>query len=318
MSSEALNIIFGGGAIGNREPWTDDAYLNEVFKILESHGVTTIDSAQLYGECEKKLGEIKAGDRLTIDTKWLGGWTPGSATKEGIVSSAKESIKKLGVKQVDIFYIHAPDSKTDIEETTAGVNEAHKLGLFKRFGLSNYSAEDVQAVYDTCKKNGYVLPTVYQGNYSPVARLQETKLFPTIRKLNMAFYAYSPLAGGFLTKTAQQVREGAGRFSEEALGGMYRQMYMKDSYLNALEQWEQVAKEEGCSRAELAYRWVTYHSPLKKSYGDGIIVGASTKEQLEQTLAGIEKGKLSDKACKGIDEIWDTIKHEAPYDNFSR
>merc|ERR1711939_673655 len=79
--------------------------------------VTTIDSAQLYGESEKRLGELKAGDRFTIDTKWLGGWTPGSATKEGIITSARESIKKLGVKQVDIFYIHAPDSKTDIEET---------------------------------------------------------------------------------------------------------------------------------------------------------------------------------------------------------
>ena len=100
MSSEGLNVIFGGGAIGNREPWIDEGYLNDVFKILESHGVTTIDSAQLYGECEKRLGEVKAGDRFTIDTKWLGGWTPGSTTKENIVNSAKESIKKLGVKQV--------------------------------------------------------------------------------------------------------------------------------------------------------------------------------------------------------------------------
>ena len=100
MSSEGLNVIFGGAAIGNSEPWIDEAYLNEAFKILESHGVTTIDSAQLYGESEKRLGELKAGDRFTIDTKWLGGWTPGSTTKENIVNSAKESIKKLGVKQV--------------------------------------------------------------------------------------------------------------------------------------------------------------------------------------------------------------------------
>lgn len=220
--------------------------------------------------------------------------------------------------QVDIFYIHAPDKDSPIEETVAGVNEAYKLGLFKRFGLSNYSAEDVQRVYDACKKNGYVLPTAYQGNYSPVTRLQETKLFPTLRKLNMAFYAYSPMAGGFLTKTAQQIKDGAGRFSEQALGGMYRDMYMKESFLNALAKWEVIANEEGCSRAELAYRWVAYNSPLKKSHGDAIIVGASSKQQLEQTLKGLANGPLSDKACKGIDEIWESVKDEAPYDNYSR
>ncbi len=190
--------------------------------------------------------------------------------------------------------------------------------MFKRFGLSNYSPEDVQKAYDIAKKNSYVLPTVYQGNYSPVARLQEDKLFPVLRKLGMAFYAYSPIAGGFLTKTAQQIKDGAGRFGPEALGGMYRDMYMKPSYLEALEKWEAIASEEGIPRAELAYRWVTYNSPLKKEQGDAIIVGASTVEQLEQTLKGIENGPLSKKAIEGIDKIWEEIKHEAPTDNFTR
>lgn len=220
--------------------------------------------------------------------------------------------------QVDVFYIHAPDAQTDINETVAGVDEVYKAGLFKRFGLSNYAAEDVQKVYDACKAKGYVLPTVYQGNYSPIARRQETVLFPTLRKLNIAFYAYSPLAGGFLTKTAQQIRDGAGRFSAEAIGGMYRDMYLKDSYLNALAKWEQIANEEGTTRAELAYRWVSYNSPLSNAHGDGIIVGASSLQQLEQTLTGIEKGRLSEKGVKAIDEIWESIKHEAPLDNFSR
>ncbi len=85
-----------------------------------------------------------------------------------------------------------PDSLTPIAETLAGVDEVYKLGLFRRFGLSNYQAADVQAVYDHCVEKGYVLPTVYQGTYSPVTRYQETILFPTLRKLGIAFYAYSP------------------------------------------------------------------------------------------------------------------------------
>jgi aflatoxin B1 aldehyde reductase len=108
--------------------------------------------------------------------------------------------------------MHAPDDCTPLSSTLAGVNEAYKKGYFSRFGLSNYRVEDVEAVYNHCNENGYVLPTVYQGNYSPVARKQDTLLFPTLRRLKIAFYAYSPLAGGFLTKTKEQVKQGAGRF----------------------------------------------------------------------------------------------------------
>jgi len=199
-----------------------------------------------------------------------------------------------------------------------GVNEVYKTGVFERFGLSNYSAEDVQKVYDVCKDKGFVLPTAYQGNYSPIARKQDTQLFPTLRKLGMAFYAYSPLAGGFLTKTKQQITDGAGRFNKEALGGMYLEMYGKPSYLEALSDWEAIANEAGCTRAELAYRWVTYNSPLKPEQGDGLILGASRLEQLEQTLKGLEAGPLSEDVVKKIDGVWEKIKHEAPTDNFSR
>ncbi|OCT49647.1 Aflatoxin B1 aldehyde reductase member 4 [Cladophialophora carrionii] len=318
MASQGIKVVFGAASIGNREPWIEKEYLEKAFDILLKHGVNTLDSAQLYGESEKRLGELNAGDKFIIDTKWMGGWQPGWATKENIVNTAKSSIEKLKVKQVDIFYIHSPDSKIDLEETLAGVNEVYKTGVFKRFGLSNYSPADVQKVYDIAKEKGYVLPTVYQGNYSPVARRQETELFPVLRNLGIAFYAYSPLAGGFLTKTAQQIKDGVSRFAPDALGGMYRDMYMKPSYLDALSVWEAIANEEGVTRAELAYRWVTYHSPLKKEQGDAIIVGASSTEQLEQSLTGIEKGPLSSKAAEGIDKVWDQVKHEAPLDNFTR
>jgi aflatoxin B1 aldehyde reductase len=219
--------------------------------------------------------------------------------------------------QVDIFYIHAPDSSVPLSETLAGVNEVYKKGLFTRFGLSNYQAADVEAVYAHCREHNYVLPSVYQGNYSAVARKQDTLLFPTLRKLKIAFYAYSPLAGGFLTKSKQQIADGAGRFGD-ALGGMYKDMYAKPAYLEALAEWEAIAQDVGCSKADLAYRWVTYNSPLKPEYGDGIIVGASTLKQLEQTMEGLKAGPLSAEAVKRIDHVWKTVEHEAPLDNYHR
>jgi len=209
------------------------------------------------------------------------------------------------------------DPSVPISETLAGINDVYKLGFFKRFGLSNYTAEGVEEIYAHCKEQGYVLPTAFQGNFSAVARRYETLLFPTLRKHNIAFYAYSPLAGGFLAKTKEQVQGGAGRFNNDVLGGMYNRMYNKPAMLEVLTEWEEIAKEAGCSRVDLANRWVKYNSPLSADHGDAIIVGAKDMEQMKLTIDGLKAGPLEDKTVKRIDEIWKKIEHESPIDNFS-
>lgn len=221
---------------------------------------------------------------------------------------------------MDIYYIHAPDNNADLDETLSAINEVYKSGFFKRFGLSNYKAEDVEKVYNHAKAKGYVLPSVYQGNYSAVARKQEDLLFPTLRKLGIAFYAYSPLAGGFLSKSKEDLEKGSGRFNNpsNAISSLYSGLYVKDSYLKALDEWASIAKDEGVSKADLAYRWVRFNSPLKPEQGDAIIIGASRIEQLKETLDSINGGPLSDNAVKRIDKIWESIAHEAPLDNFHK
>lgn len=287
--------------------------------MLEKGDCKVIDTAALYGQSEEIMGKAGAGERFIIDTKHKGGFPgKGNASAANVKADAENSKKMLGCN-VDIFYIHAPDADTPIADTLSGVNEVYKSGFFKRFGLSNYKAEDVQKVYDHCKEKGYPLPSVYQGNYSAVARKQEEVLFPTLRKLGMAFYAYSPIAGGFLTKTKQDIQDGKGRFDTSTpIGAMYAGMYSKPAYLEALEQWEQIAKDEGTTRADLAYRWVKYNSPLSNEHGDAIIIGASSLDQLKQTLDSINKGPLSENAVKRIDGVWKTIEHEAPLDNYHK
>jgi len=312
-----IKVVFGSAGVNPGAAFGSPEALQDVFDVLEKGNVKNIDTAALYGQSEEILGKAGAGKRFTLDTKLKGGFGNGSS-KDVIQSEATNSKKMLGV-DVDILYIHAPDHDTPLEETLAAVDAVHKSGFFKRFGLSNYQAKDVEAVYNHAKEKGYVLPTVYQGNYNPVARKQETLLFPTLRKLGIAFYAYSPIAGGFLTKTKQQVLEGAGRFdTSKPVGSMYSTMYAKPSYLEALAQWEKIASDEGCSRADLAYRWVRYNSPLKVEQGDAIIIGASRLEQLKETLDSINGGPLSDNAVKRIDEMWKTIEHEAPLDNYHK
>ena len=166
---------------------------------------------------------------------------------------------------------------------------------------------------------GYVLPSVYQGNYNPVSRLNEAELFPLLRKLKMSFYAYSPLAGGFLVKTPEFLAAGnQGRWDKSAsYGELYHKLYNKPSMLQALNQWEAISKESGIDKAALAYRWVTFNSHLTTKFGDGIIIGAGRLSQLEETLKWLEDGPLDSKATQQIDKVWDAVKHEAPFDNYS-
>jgi aflatoxin B1 aldehyde reductase len=310
-----LKIVFGGGAFISRETFP---HPEEVLQALENNGVKNVDTAILYGQSETILGEQHAGERFILDTKSPGGFDSGNALKpEVLKESAYNSLKTLKVKKVDIFYIHAPDSNFKPETWLPTLNELYKDGVFERFGLSNFLPEDVEHIYDLAREKGYVLPTAYQGNYNPLARRQEETLFPLLRKLKIAFYAYSPLAGGYLTKTRKQIEEGAGRFGKNARGEMYRGMYVKPTLLDALEEWEKIAAAEGTTRAELAYRWVNYHSPLKPEQGDAIIFGASSLKQLEETITGLRKGPLKPETVKAIDGVWESVSHEAPLDNYN-
>ncbi|KIW99167.1 uncharacterized protein Z519_00830 [Cladophialophora bantiana CBS 173.52] len=85
------------------------------------------------------------------------------------------------------------------------------------------------------------------------------------------------------------------------MGGMYDQMYLKESYLNTLADWEDIARGPGCSRAELAYRWVGNRGALEAEFGDGIVIGAGKFEQIGPTLHGLQKGRLKDTVSKRID-----------------
>jgi len=317
--STNLKLIWGTAFIAAKESfWSDESHLLEGFSLLKKHNVTTLDTAQLYNGSEEYLGTVGAGTThdFVIDTKWIGGFTKNKdlavQTTEHYLNTAKESIKKLGVPQVDIFYIHAPAYHAPIEPILKGVNEAYKAGLFRRFGLSNFPPAHVQRVYDVAKQQGYVLPSVYQGNYSAVARKLEDDLLPLLRKLGIAFYAYSPIAGGFLTKTREQIEAGESRFA----AGIYQDLYAKKSFLEALTEWRSIAQSEGVSPAELAYRWVLHHSALDPKYGDAVIFGASNLKQLEGTLLGCEKGPLGAESAERIQKIWEDVKHDAGRDNY--
>lgn len=101
--AQPIATVFGGTRIGNRPLFTPENGLEKVFDILAAHSVTTIDTAQSYGNSQATIGQVKAGDRFAIDTKWSPSWNEPAkawATKDQITNSAQDSIQKLGVNQV--------------------------------------------------------------------------------------------------------------------------------------------------------------------------------------------------------------------------
>ncbi|KAF7354792.1 Aldo-ket-red domain-containing protein [Mycena sanguinolenta] len=315
MTSKSVKIVFGGGA-GMAKIFPDEESIEKVYQLLEQGNCDTIDTARFYSGSEEWIGKTGAGKRFTIDSKTPGGLAPGTSTAETIPQHAKETVERLGVNSVDVYYIHMPDPSVDLEDQLKGINAAYAAGHFKRFGLSNFSVEDVQRVYDICKAKGYPLPTVYQGNYNAVTRRPETDLIPILRKLGIAFYVYSPIAGGLLTKTPKELHDGAekGRYAKgHPLRWLYEGLYDKPSYYTALEMWEEAAKETGCSRAELAYRWVAFDSIVDPKYGDAIIFGARSYTQIEETIGWLRKGSVGAAAKAKIDEIWKLVENDAPH-----
>jgi aflatoxin B1 aldehyde reductase len=133
----------------------------------DSTACVEVDTALMYagGETEKIIGRFPPAltARINVATK-ANPWDVehGKLTAAGVGAQLDASLTSLDAKEVDLFYLHAPDHDVDILETLAAVDAAHKAGRFRRFGLSNYAAWQVVDIYHCCKSNGWVLPTVYQ------------------------------------------------------------------------------------------------------------------------------------------------------------
>ncbi len=169
----------------------------EVKAILDTfyeRGGRQIDTARLYsphatGTSEPRIGAVEERKKFAIDTKVFS-QTPGSHARDKIAENVDLSLSALKIPQIEIEYLHMPDRTTPFEETLEAMNKAYAEGKFKFFGLSNYTAEEVEQIVQICEAKGYVKPSVYQGQYNPIIRSGEKELFPVLRKHGIAFYAW--------------------------------------------------------------------------------------------------------------------------------
>ncbi|OTB02842.1 hypothetical protein M426DRAFT_61498 [Hypoxylon sp. CI-4A] len=288
--------------------------VNSFLNVFAARGYGQLDTARGYsphapGSSEPRLGAVAAGDKFAIDTKVISR-SPGDHTKSKILKEIDISLEALKVKQINIEYLHAPDRSTPFEEACEAMDQAHREGKIKHWGLSNYTAEEVQKFVDICEERGFVKPAVYQGHYNAIIRGGENDLFPVLRKYKIAFYAYGPASGGIFAGSHKQVKEG-GRFDQKhAIGNMYSNYYLKDSIITAAENAVAVATKHGIGGHAAALRWAIYHSILKRELGDSVIIGASSPEQLNSNLDTIEQGPLPDGVVAAFEGIYEQISDE--------
>ncbi|XP_045860674.1 aflatoxin B1 aldehyde reductase member 2 isoform X2 [Meles meles] len=289
-------------------------------------GHTELDTAFMYGDgqSESILGGLGLGlgggdCRVKIATK-ANPWEGKSLKPDSVRAQLETSLKRLQCSRVDLFYLHAPDHDTPVEETLRACHQLHQEGKFMELGLSNYASWEVAEICTLCRSNGWILPTVYQGMYNATTRQVETELFPCLRHFGLRFYAYNPLAGGLLTgKYKYEDKDGkqpVGRFFGNNWAETYRNRFWKEHHFEAIalvEKALQVAyRDSAPSMTSAALRWLYHHSRLQGAHGDAVILGMSSVEQLAQNLAATEEGPLEPAVVQAFDRAWHLVAHECP------
>jgi len=278
-----------------------------------------IDTARIYqqatpeGDTEATLGGIFAmfpslAQRSSIATKANPSMPPHfSLSRQSVVEQCRTSLEKLGVDCVDIFYLHSPDIKTDINDTLTGIDELHKAGQFKEFGLSNYPAWAVVDIWHRCKARGIILPTVYQGMYNVITRDMEREIVPVAREFGLRLYMYNPLAGGLLSGRYSKVEDLAsateGRFSaqfDNALGTqikagtqIYRSRYSKEPIFAGLSELHRAcALDSGYPTQP--------EEPLSVEDTTSVVDGCKVRVIVQETVAKPKGFQMADVALRWL------------------
>lgn len=273
-------------------------------------GINHFDLANNYGfpaggKAEENFGEIlkrdlgNYRDELFISTKagfdmWpgpYGNW----GSRKYLMASLDQSLRRMGLDYVDVFYHHRPDPQTPLEETCGTLRDIVRQGKALYVGVSNYSAEEAGAAASLLKEMG-VPCLIEQPRYNMFERTPEEGLFDTLLDHGVGCICYSPLAQGALTdRYLNGIPEGS-RASREGttIGGRY----LSEEKLSKIRELNELAQRRGQSLAQMALVWV-----LRQEAVTSVLIGASSVKQLEDNAACISHLDFTAGELKEIDDI---------------
>jgi len=273
-------------------------------------GITHFDLANNYGPppgaAEDRVGRILKEDlaahrdELLISTKagyymWPGPYGEWGSRKY-LLSSLDQSLKRLQLDYVDIFYHHRPDEDTPLEESLGALDTAVRSGKALYVGISSYSGERTRQVIEVCEKNGFVKPIIHQPSYSMLNRWIENDLLPATRDVGMGVIAFCPLAQGLLTnKYLNGVPEDS---RAKSTGGFLKAENIQAADIEKARALNEIAKERGQTLAQMSLSWV-----LRDPAVTSALIGASRPHQITENLAAANNTSFSDDEMIQVEEI---------------
>ncbi len=319
VRSEGAPVVLGAVAFGKPKettrdhPLSSDESCNDLLEAFVNLGGAELDTSRVYqnGNCEAVIGRVPAGAAVRVGTKYH------PSLEGGPVVQMEQTLTALQRDSVSIYYIHMPSTEIPLEQTLAEINDCHAAGQFEQFGLSNFPAWQVVEISQYCHRQGYVMPTVYQGVYNALNRTAEYELIPVLRNYGMRYYTHGSLASGFLTgkyKRGVEPVKGVDRFAQSRRITQYQERYLhRAEMFDALDAITDAATAAGISTLEAAIRWTQYHSAVDASLGDAILIGVSRIAQLEPIMAAAGQGPLPESVAAAFETANDFVTMKSEY-----
>ncbi|GAA4487273.1 L-glyceraldehyde 3-phosphate reductase [Gluconacetobacter asukensis] len=269
-------------------------------------GVTHFDLANNYGppfgSAEENFGLIlekdfrSHRDEMIISSKagwdmWPGPYGKGGSRKY-ILASLDQSLKRMGLDYVDIFYSHRPTPDVPLEETMGALIQMHRQGKALYVGISSYGPERTRQVARILQDAGVPL-LIHQPSYSLLNRWIETELLDTLEELGTGCIAFSPLAQGLLTG---KYLDGVPDASRAAAGTSFSRDMLSEENLSHVRALNDIARERGQSLAQMAIAWV-----LRDPRVTSALIGARNTKQLDDSLDALKNLTFSSKELEHID-----------------
>ncbi len=273
-------------------------------------GITHFDLANNYGPppgaAEERVGRILKEDfvghrdELIISSKagylhWPGPYGNGGSRKY-LLASLDQSLSRLQLDYVDIFYSHRFDADTPLEETLSALDTAVRSGKALYAGISSYSGAWTAQAMRVCEKEGFVKPIIHQPSYNMFGRWIENDLLPVVERTGMGVIAFCPLAQGLLTNKYLGGVPKDSRASSK--GGFLKEKDITEAKIAKVGKLNELAGERGQSLAQMSLAWV-----LRDRRVTTALIGASRPSQITENVAALKNAKFSEEELKRIEAI---------------